>query len=104
MVWWVLGLSLAFGLLPRIGLSVPARVALVSLIVLAAWTALGTLWSSSVGRTLQEATRTLGYAGILLLVARAVGPARVAPGRGCSHGDGGHRLLPRAGEPRYCPV
>ena len=45
-----------------------------SLIVLAAWTALGTFWSSSVGRTLQEATRTLGYAGILLLVARAVGP------------------------------
>ena len=73
-VWWILGLSAAFGLLPRIGLSRAASVALLSLIALAAWTAVGALWSGSVGRTLQEATRTLGYAGLLLLIARAVGP------------------------------
>ena len=44
------------------------------LVALAGWTALGTLWSSSAGRTLQEASRTLGNAGMLLLVALPVRP------------------------------
>jgi hypothetical protein len=73
-VWWVLGLGVAFGLLPAFGLSRPARVAIVSLVAFAAWTAFGALWSSSVGRTLHEASRTLGFAGVLLLVVRAFGP------------------------------
>ena len=77
-VWWVLGLGAAFGLLPSVDLSRPARIAVVGLIALAAWTALGALWSSSVGRTLHEATRTLGYTGVLLLVALDVRPARMA--------------------------
>lgn len=67
-VWWVLGLALAFGLLPRAVPSRPARVAVAALIALAGWTALGALWSESVGRTLHEASRTLGFAGLLLFV------------------------------------
>jgi tetratricopeptide (TPR) repeat protein len=73
-VWWVLGLGAAFGLLPAVKLSRWASVAVGALLALAAWTALGALWSSSVGRTLHEASRTLGYVGVLLLVARAFGP------------------------------
>ena len=67
-VWWVLGLALAFGLLPRAVPSRAARVAVAALVVLAGWTALGALWSESVGRTLHEASRTLGFAGLLALV------------------------------------
>jgi hypothetical protein len=73
-VWWVLGLGAAFGLLPSVDLSRPARIAIAGLLALAAWTALGVLWSSSVGRTLHETSRTLGYTGVLLLVALAFGP------------------------------
>lgn len=73
-VWWVLAIGVAFGLLPPVSLSRPAKIALVALIALAAWTAVGASWSSSVGRTLHEAARTLGYAGVLLLVVRAFGP------------------------------
>ena len=73
-VWWVLGLCVVFGLLPRNRPSRPANVAVVSLIALAAWTAIGAQWSDSVGRTLLEATRTLGYAGALLLVVWTFGP------------------------------
>ena len=43
-------------------------------VALAAWTAIGAQWSGSVGRTLLEATRTLGYAGVLLLVVWTFGP------------------------------
>ena len=67
-VWWVLGLSLAFGLLPRVVPSRAARCAVAALIALAVWTGLGVLWTESVGRTLHEASRTLGFAGLLLLV------------------------------------
>jgi hypothetical protein len=73
-VWWILGLGTAFGLLPSVHFARPARVAIVALLALAAWTAAGALWSSSIGRTLHETSRTLGYAGVLLLVARASGP------------------------------
>jgi hypothetical protein len=73
-VWWVLGLGAALGLLPSVAFSRPARVAVAGLLAFAAWTALGAVWSSSVGRTLHETSRSLGYLGVLLLVSRAFGP------------------------------
>jgi hypothetical protein len=74
-VWWLLGLGLAFGLLPQVVPSRAARWSVVALIALAAWTAVGVLWTESVGRTLDEASRTLGFAGILLLVVCTFGRA-----------------------------
>jgi hypothetical protein len=74
-VWWVVGIGAAFGLLPRTRLSRSAYVAFGSLVALAGWMALGSIWSDSVGRTLSEASRTFGFAGILLLVISAFGPA-----------------------------
>ena len=50
--------------------------AVAALTALAVWTAIGATWSDSVGRTVHEATRTLGYAGILLLIAWTVGANR----------------------------
>jgi hypothetical protein len=66
--WWLLGLGLAFGLLPQVVPSRVAWLAVAALIALSAWTALGALWTDSVGRTLHEASRTLGFAGLLLIV------------------------------------
>jgi hypothetical protein len=67
-VWWLLGLGFAFGLLPHVVPSRAARWAVAALVALAGWTALGVLWTESVGRTVHEASRTLGFAGLLLLV------------------------------------
>jgi tetratricopeptide (TPR) repeat protein len=72
-IWWVIGLSVAFGLLPRHRWSVEVRLAVAGLLGLAAWTALGLLWSDSAERTLEEALRVLSYAGLVMLVAWAFG-------------------------------
>jgi O-Antigen ligase len=75
-MWWILGLGFALGLLPRTRPSRSAWVAVAALLGLGLWTALGATWSGSVGRALHEASRTLGYAGTLLLVAAAFGIGR----------------------------
>ncbi|UGS34608.1 O-antigen ligase family protein [Capillimicrobium parvum] len=72
-VWWVIGLSVAFGLLPRHRWSVEVRLAVAGLLGLAAWTALGLLWTDSAERTLEEALRVLSYAGLVMLVAWSFG-------------------------------
>ena len=72
-VWWVIGLSVAFGLLPRHRWSVEVRLAVAGLLGLAAWTALGLLWTDSTERTLEEALRVLSYAGLVMLVAWSFG-------------------------------
>src|SRR4051794_8544916 len=72
-IWWVIGVAIAFGLLPRYRWSRAVRVAVAGLLGLAAWTALGLLWTDSAERTLEEALRVLGYAGIVMLVAWAFG-------------------------------
>ena len=71
--WWVIGLSVAFGLLPRHRWSVEIRLAVAGLLGLAAWTALGLLWTDSPERTLEEALRVLSYTGLVMLVAWAFG-------------------------------
>jgi hypothetical protein len=72
-IWWVIGLSVAFGLLPRHRWSREVRVAVAALLGLGVWTALGLLWTDSAERTVDEALRVLGYAGIVMLVAWAFG-------------------------------
>jgi hypothetical protein len=72
-VWWVLGLGVILGVLPRALPSRSAWLAVGSLVMLAGWMALGATWSESVGRTLHEASRTLGFAGILLVVISTFG-------------------------------
>jgi O-Antigen ligase len=72
-VWWVLGLGVSFGVLPGALPSRSAWLAVGSLVALAGWMALGATWSESVGRTLHEASRTLGFAGILLVVVATFG-------------------------------
>jgi hypothetical protein len=72
-IWWAAGLAIGFGLLPRQRMSTPARIALASLVGLAAWTALGLLWTESSERTFAEALRVLGYTGLVALVAWSFG-------------------------------
>lgn len=74
LAWWSVGLAGALGLIPRTRPSAAARVAVLSLLCLAGWMALGALWSDSVERTIVEGIRTLGLAGITLLLAWSVGP------------------------------
>jgi O-Antigen ligase len=73
LIWWSIGLAGALGLIPRAGLSWPARVAVAALFALAAWIAAGTLRGDAVERELIEAVRTVGFGGLLLLVGWAFG-------------------------------
>lgn len=71
-VWWVLAVGIAVGLLPR---SRPPRAAMVligALLAYAAWIALSLIWSQSSERTTEELARTLGYAGVVALLSCAI--------------------------------
>lgn len=70
-VWWVLGLACAFGVLPAGRMSAAQRVAVAALLGLAAWTLVGLAWTSSAERTVQETLRVVAYTGVVLLVAWA---------------------------------
>jgi hypothetical protein len=72
-VWWVLGLGCAFGLLPTRRMTAAQRVAVAALLGIAAWTMLGLVWTSSAERTMLETSRAVGYTGLVLLVAWAFG-------------------------------
>ena len=73
LVWWVLLLAVGLGLLPRYRPPRLGTVAIVALLALAGWTALGMGWTDSDERTYAEAMRVLGFAGLLLLTFWAVG-------------------------------
>jgi hypothetical protein len=68
LVLWVLTLGIALGLLPAYRPPRGAWVAVAAIVALAGWTAVGLLWTESAERTVGEAARTLGFAGVLLLV------------------------------------
>ncbi len=71
-VWWVVGIGFATGLLPR---SRPRRLTwtpFALLILLAALTAISLGWTDSDERTLAELARVLHYLGLLVLVWSAV--------------------------------
>src|SRR3954454_3985930 len=68
LVWWVLTLALALGLLPRAVPTRPLATGLVAIAGLAAWVAIGLAWTDSAERTMVELARVLGFAGLLLVV------------------------------------
>ena len=66
-VWWLVLVGAAWGLLPATRLTRSARVGLVLFGGFVAWTALASTWSLSSERSLQELSRVAGYFGVLLL-------------------------------------
>src|SRR5580704_12621164 len=67
-VWLVLGLGIACGLLPRARPSGAQLLLLGALLAYVAWTALSLLWTSSSERTFEEVARTLDYLGLAVLL------------------------------------
>lgn len=79
-VWWLVAVGFALGLLPR---TRPARpmVALISaLLAYAGWTALSLIWTSSSELTFAEVARVLGYLGLVVLVSTALDRRTWRPG------------------------
>ena len=66
-LWWSLALAFAFGILPRAHLRPGARLPLVGLAGLIAWTGLSLLWTQSQERTFEELARTMNLAGVVVL-------------------------------------
>lgn len=67
-IWWVLALGFAFGLLPRVRPRALVGAPLAALLLLGLWTLLSLAWTESDERTLGEVTRVAGYLGLLVLV------------------------------------
>jgi hypothetical protein len=70
-VWWLILLGAAVGVLPRVGPWGWAALAL--LVGLAAWTLLGAGSSESTERSVLEGARIAGYAGVLVLALTLTG-------------------------------
>ncbi len=71
-IWWIIALGFALGLLPR---SRPSRGSLLLLAAFgayAAWTALSLIWTSSSELTFREVARALDYLGLATLVTSLV--------------------------------
>jgi len=66
-VWLVVGLGFALGVLPRSRSPRGAAVPLAAVALLAVWTAFGLLWTSSAERTLAEVARVIEFGGLALL-------------------------------------
>jgi hypothetical protein len=72
-IWALLALGVAFGLLPRTRPGRPALVLCGALLAYAGWTAISLSWSQSSERTTSEITRSLDYLGLVALLACTVG-------------------------------
>jgi hypothetical protein len=66
-VWWVVVVACAWGLLPVAALSRAALAVMLAFGAFTAWTALGITWSISVGRSFQDLALVTTYFGILVL-------------------------------------
>jgi hypothetical protein len=73
LIWWILPLATALGLFPRYRPPPAIALAIVGLLLLAGWTALSALWTDSLEGTFAETARVLGFVGLLLLAAGAIG-------------------------------
>src|SRR3954453_8495468 len=71
-LWWVLGLGVVLGLLPRSRLTPAALVAIGLGAAYCAWTFASVLWASSAERVLAEFDRDAMYLGVVVLVLTAV--------------------------------
>ena len=67
-IWWLLAVGIALGLLPRARPSRGALVLLAALLGYAAWTALSLTWTDSKELTFAEVARVLDYLGLVALV------------------------------------
>jgi hypothetical protein len=68
LIWWVLAIGIAVGVLPRVR---PARTVMLlgaALLAYTAWTALSLVWTQSSELTTEEVARSLDYLGLVLLV------------------------------------
>src|SRR5436190_18893114 len=78
-IWSVVALGFALGLLPRTRPSRLALVALAGIVLLAAWTGLSLIWSSSAERTVAELCRVTGYGGLFVLIVCVVDRQLIVP-------------------------
>ena len=71
-IWWVLSIAVALGLLPRFRPAPATLMFLGALAAYAGWIALSLLWTDSSERTSLELARTLDYLGLVALFALAL--------------------------------
>jgi hypothetical protein len=71
-IWWVLAIGLALGLLPRARPSRPALLFVAALAAYAVWNALSLLWTNSAELTTEELARALDYLGLAALLGFAL--------------------------------
>jgi O-Antigen ligase len=71
-IWWVLALGLALGLLPRRRPSTATLLLFAALAAYTAWTALSLLWTNSSELTTVETARSLDYLGLVVLASLAL--------------------------------
>jgi hypothetical protein len=71
-IWWVLSIGVALGLLPRFRPAPATLMFLGALAAYAGWIALSLLWTDSSERTTLELARTLDYLGLVALFAFAL--------------------------------
>ena len=67
-VWWILALGFALGLLPRSRPSRGSLLLLAGFAAYAAWTALSLIWTNSSELTFREVARSLDYLGLVALL------------------------------------
>jgi hypothetical protein len=85
-LWWLLAIGFATGLLPRFKPPRSAFVPIVAIALLAVWTAISLGWTQSDELTFNEIARYMHYLGLLLLVFSLIGPGtwRAAAGGLCT--------------------
>jgi O-antigen ligase len=66
-IWWLLALGFAFGVLPRARWPQTTRLPLLGFVLLGVWTAASLLWTGSSELTFNELARLVGYAGVAAL-------------------------------------
>jgi hypothetical protein len=71
-IWWVLAVGFAFGLLPRVRPGRSTLLLIGALLAYAAWTAISLRWSVSSERTTAEIARVLDYVGAVVLIVSLV--------------------------------
>ncbi|MDQ6819878.1 MAG: O-antigen ligase family protein [Actinomycetota bacterium] len=77
-VWWIVLIGAAWGVLPAGRLSRTSRLALALFAGFMAWTAIAVTWSASSERSLEEVSRLACYLGVLVLAVTSYGGRRAA--------------------------
>jgi hypothetical protein len=73
LIWWLLAVGFAVGLLPRVRPGRPVLILCGAILAYAAWTAVSLTWTQSSELTMEEIARSLDYLGLVLLLSLAVG-------------------------------